>query len=89
MEPGSYRQNPGREPHPQALRADLTVLKANVSQSSSHFKYSILYIKPLSWFGLGNIIMSGVQEALNSYFNGFVRWQCIQSMDAIASICWG
>ena len=79
MGAGCHRQNPGREPYPQDSWASFlglsSLLKANVSQSSSHFKNSTLYIKSFSCFAgfsLGNVIMSGVPQALNSYFNEFV-----------------
>ena len=46
MGAGCHRQNSGREPYPQDSRASFlglsSVLKANVFQSSSHFKNSTL-----------------------------------------------
>lgn len=82
----SQVQNSGREPYPQDSRASLglsSVLKANVSQSSSHFKNSTLsnHFLCFAGFSLGNIIMSGVPQALNSYLmnliDSSVYRQCI------------
>ena len=83
---GSYRQNPGNEPCPHASWASSVGLSLQPSRPmftrAVLISNTALRINPFSWFagfGLGNIIMSGVQQILNSHFNEFVKWQCIET----------